>query len=84
MDCMSAVLVGWNALNEVQSQKRSSWSSSLKKKKKKELHQASSYPSISGPEIIPPLLQDAWYSIVIILAGTNNVMRYVQDYGKIT
>lgn len=56
----------------------------VKKKKKKELRQASSYPSISGPEIIPPLLQDAWYSIVIILAGTNNVMRYVQDYGKIT
>lgn len=55
-----------------------------KKKKKKELRQASSYPSISGPEIIPPLLQDAWYSIVIILAGTNNVMRYVQDYGKST
>lgn len=55
-----------------------------KKKKKKELHQASSYPSISGPEILPPLLQDAWYSIVFILAGTNNVMRYVQDYGKIT
>lgn len=55
-----------------------------KKKKKKELRQASSYPSISGPEIIPPLLQDAWYSIVFILAGTNNVMRYVQDYGKST
>lgn len=55
-----------------------------KKKKKKELRQASSYPSISGPEILPPLLQDAWYSIVFILAGTNNVMRYVQDYGKIT
>lgn len=56
----------------------------VKKKKKKELRQASSYPSISGPEILPPLLQDAWYSIVLILAGTNNVMRYVQDYGKIT
>lgn len=56
----------------------------VKKKKKKELRQASSYPSISGPEILPPLLQDAWYSIVFILAGTNNVMRYVQDYGKIT
>lgn len=55
-----------------------------KKKKKKELRQASSYPSISGPEILPPLLQDAWYSIVFILAGTNNVMRYIQDYGKIT
>lgn len=54
------------------------------KKKKKELRQASSYPSISGPEILPPLLQDAWYSIVFILAGTNNVMCYVQDYGKIT
>lgn len=56
----------------------------VKKKKKKELRQASSYPSISGPEILPPLLQDAWYSIVFILAGTNNVMCYVQDYGKIT
>lgn len=56
----------------------------VKKKKKKELRQASSYPSISGPEILPPLLQDAWYSIVFILAGTNNVMRYVQDYSKIT
>lgn len=56
----------------------------VKKKKKKELRQASSYPSISGPEILPPLLQDAWYSIVLILAGTNNVMRYVQDYSKIT
>lgn len=56
----------------------------VKKKKKKELRQASSYPSISGPEILPPLLQDAWYSIVFILAGTNNVMRYFQDYGKIT
>lgn len=56
----------------------------FKEKRKKELHIASSYPSISGPEILPPLLEDVWYSIIFILAGTNNVMRYFQDYGKIT